>query len=172
MEHQEPHCAQMYERKMQAFYAEDAAAKFKQEFWPADPFDTGVLVNVADLDVLEIVAVCQGAKALQDGDYGEDFPLIRYSHNLKGGWSAEVYVNPLWVQSRQQRNLTMIELLHSYFCGDNNFFEERLQEIKDARDPQLIKYVRQAEEALKVQWLHSDTMDSPTILIEQEAPPE
>jgi len=175
-QHQEPDHAQTYQHKMQAFYAEDAAAKFKQKFWPADPFETGVLVSAENLDISEMVAVCKGAKALQNGEYGELFSLIRCFRSLKGSWSAQVYVNPLWVQSRQQRSLAILELLHSYFCGGNDSsFEERLEEIVGAGDPQLIEYLRQIEEALNVSWLSlmpvSVTVvgDSPTILIEQEA---
>jgi hypothetical protein len=180
MEHQEPDHAQIYQRKMQTFYAEDVAAKFKEQFWPADPYETGVLVDAADLAIDELVKVYAAAELLHErGDEVFLNSLILHHDHLN--LPPLVQVNPLWIDARRQRRLQICNLLYSWYWEISEAFQKKLQKIVEADDPQLIEYVRQAEEALGVSWLSSipgkwplskkDLLvaiakDSPTILIE------
>lgn len=159
-----------YQRKMQALHHADSVTIFKQQYFPADPFDAGVLVNAADLDSAELATVFQAVKALEnEGNAAFANSLILYRH---GNLTTMIRVNPLWVDARRQRSVQICELLHCFYW-ETNIFEERLREIVEAGDPQLLEYVQQIEEALNVSWLIPIPMpvveDSPTILIEQEA---
>jgi hypothetical protein len=160
--------AQTHQRKMQAFYAEDAAAKFKQEFWPADPFSE-VLVNAADLDIKDLVQVYKAAGLLHNQG-NEVFLNSLIVHRGHLNLPPMVRVNPLWIDARRQRRLQICNLLYSWYWEISEAFQKKLQEIVEADDPQLIEYVRQVEEALNVSWLKLIPVnvvgDSPTILIE------
>jgi len=166
-QHQEPDRAQTYQRKMQALYAEDAAAKFKQEFWPADPFETGVLVNSSDLSIEELVTIYKAAEVLHSqGNEAFLNCLILNRDHLS--FPPMVRVNPLWVDARRQRSVQISNLLHSWYWETSQAFEATLKVILETGDPQLIEYVRQVEEEFNnVSLLPVD--DSLTILIEQEA---
>jgi hypothetical protein len=160
-----------YERKMQALYAEDAAAKFKQEFWPADPFETGVVVNSSDLSIEELVQIYKAVEFLHSQG-NEAFLNSLILHRGHLNLPPMVRINPLWVDARRQRTVQVSNLLHSWHWETSQSFEKELQEIVGAGDPQLIEYVRQVEEALNVSWLSlmpvSVTVvgESPTMLIE------
>lgn len=146
-QHQEPDRAQTYQRKMQALYAEDAAAKFKQDFWPADPFETGVLVEAKNLAISELVAIYKAAKVLEDqGNEAFVNSLILYRGCLN--LMPLIRVNPVWFDACRQRKIQICNLLHSFYWESSRVFEARLYEILDAGDLQLLEYVRQAEEAL------------------------
>jgi len=164
--------AQAYERKMQALHAEDAAAKFKQEFWPADPFETGVIVNSSDLSIEELVTIYKAVEVLHSQG-NEAFLNCLILNRDHFNFPPMVRVNPLWVDARRQRTVQISNLLHSWYWETSQAFEAALQEIVEAEDPQLLEYVRQVEEALNVSCLEpmsvTVNVDSPTILIEQEA---
>jgi hypothetical protein len=168
---------QTYQRKIQELYAEDAAAKFKERFWPADPYETGVLVNAADLAIDELVKVYAAAEVLHDrGDEAFLNSLILHRDHLNS--PPMVRVNPLWIDARRQRRLRIVSLLYSWYWETSEAFKIKFQEIVEAGDQQLLEDLRQVEEALTLCWCLPMPVaataapvvnDSPTILIEQEA---
>jgi len=158
MEHQEPD------------HAEDAAAKFQEEFCPADPSETGVLVDSSDLSIEELVTIYKAAEILhsQGNEAFLNCLIVNRDHlNLP----PLVRVNPLWVDVRRQRRLQICNLLYGWYWETSEAFEEKLQEIVKGGDQQLLEDVHQVEDALKLCWCSPVTLveDSSTILIEQEA---
>jgi hypothetical protein len=149
---------------MQALYQSDAAANFKQRYRPADPFD-GVLVGAELLEISELVNIFKGVQALEDeGNATFAYDLIVY---CRGQYQIPmVRVNQLWLDALRQRKNQICKYLEKAFFGFDSL-EDALsyeQEIKQMNDPQLTEYLRQALEALA-----EAEVDSPTILIEQEA---
>ncbi len=133
-----------YQRKMDAEYF---AANFKKVFWPADPFETGTLVDAANLDVSELAAIYRATKNLETGGHQafvNSLILSRSNANL----TPMVRVNPLFVDCRRQQKIEVCELLHNFFHGDCESFKTKRQEIVDMGDAQLLEFVRQVEESL------------------------
>ena len=147
MEHQEPDRAIAYQRTIQALYNHAAADIFKQQYSPADPFD-GVLIDAGFLEISELVNIFKAAKALEDEG---NAAFIENLIHFRGPYTTPaVRVNQLWLDALRQRKAKICEYLQkAYFEFDSVeevvFYE---QEIVDMNDPQLIKYLRQAQEAL------------------------
>ena len=145
MEHQEPYRAIAYQQKMQALYNNTAAAIFKQQYFPADPFD-GELIDAAFLEIAELAAVFKAAKALVDEG---NAAFIENLIHFRGPYTTPaVRVNSLWLDALRQRKATICEYVRST-CFDN--LKEMLwyeQKIENMNDPQLSEYLRQAQEAL------------------------
>jgi hypothetical protein len=133
-----------YQREVEALYAN--AVHFKRVFFPADPSKEGVLVDAANLDVLELVAIFRAAKNLEPKHLPAVNNLIlpRSAANL----TPLVRVNPQFVDCRRQQKIKVCELLHEFFYGDCASFAAKWQEIVDMGDAQLLKFLQQVEEAL------------------------
>lgn len=138
-----------YQRKVEALYANEAAANFKREFFPADPFDDGILVDAAYLDVKDLATIYRASKALEDNGHQPFInSLILYRDGAK--LPPIVRVNPLFVDACRQRKIEVCELLQEFSCGTDKTFAEKRQQIIEMDDPQLLEYLRQAEEALEL----------------------
>ena len=147
MEHQEPYRALAYQKKMQALYNHAAADIFKQQYYPADPFD-GVLINAGFLEIDELVNIFKAAKALEDEG---NAAFIENLIHFRGPYTTPaVRVNSLWLDALCQRKAKICEYLHKA-CFEFDSVEEVLnyeQKIEDINDPQLTEYLRQAQEVL------------------------
>jgi len=163
MEHQEPDRKVVYHAKMEALYTIVVAMNiFKQQYFPADPFD-GVLIGVEYLEVAELVVIFRAAKALEDegnAAFVQNLVLYRGEHS-----TPMLRVNQLWLDSLRQRKREICEYIHNCFFEGEAEIEGQQQLILNANDPQLVEYLYQADEALACEV----EVDSPTILIEQEA---
>jgi hypothetical protein len=138
-----------YQRKIEALYANEAEAKFKKEHWPADPFDTGIMLDASYLDVADLAAIYKAGKILRDE--GNDFlshGLIRFKRSQDEKWEPAVKVNPLYLDARRQRTIEISELLYNFYWGKCCAFAQKRQEILNMGDIQLVEMVRQIEEAL------------------------
>jgi hypothetical protein len=104
------------------------------------------LVDAANLDVLELVAIFRAAKNLEPKHLPAVNTLIlpRGAANL----TPLVRVNPQFVDRRRQQKIKVCELLQEFFYGDCASFAAKWQEIVDMGDAQLLKFLQQAEEAL------------------------
>lgn len=128
-------------------YSVDATVEFKRENWPADPFEEGVLVDAAYLDIPDLVAIFRASKNLEAAVHqttANTLILSRASANL----TPLVRVNPLFVNRLRQQKVEVTELLQKFYCGDYQSFEAKRQEIIGMGDAQLLKFVRQVEELL------------------------
>lgn len=136
-------------RMRQEFYPMDAAAEFKREYFPADPFDDGVLVDASYLDVADLVAIFKAGKALRD-EGNETFyhGLILFKQSQDEKWEALVKVNPLYMDAKRQRAIEISELLSDFCFGSYADFAEKWSEILSMGDPQLAEMLRQVEESL------------------------
>lgn len=137
-----------YQRQMQAQY--DAAANFKADYWPADPFN-GVFVDASYLDAADLVTLHKAAKALEtQGNQVFAQDLVVQKNGVKGSydWFTSVRVNPLWLDRRRQQVAEICELLNSFYWGTNSNFLAKRQEILETEDDQLIEMLRQVEENL------------------------
>lgn len=133
-----------YRRKMDAEYF---AANFKRVFFPADPFEDGVVFDASNLDICDLVPIYRATKSLEAGGHQplvNTLILSRDNANL----APLVRVNPLFVDRRRQQKIEICELLHEFFYGDSQSFKAKRQEIIDMGDAQLLEFVRQVEEAL------------------------
>lgn len=133
-----------YQRKMDAEYF---AANFKKVFYPADPFEGGVLVDAADLDVSDLVMIFRATKNLEAGGhqpFTNTLILSRGHLNLP----PMVRVNPLFVDRCRQQKIEVCELLYQFFYGTGKTFAEKRQEVLDMGDAQLLEYVQQLEDCL------------------------
>lgn len=138
-----------YQHQMQALYANEAEAKFKKEFWPADPFDTGILIDATYLEVDDLAVIYKAAKKLRDE--GNDFlshDLIMFKRSQKGKWEPTVKVNPLYFDGKRQRMIEISQLFYRFFWEDCASFLAYREKVLGAGDPQLEQMVRQVEEAL------------------------
>jgi len=145
MEHQEPDRAIVYQRKMQALYNRAAADIFKQQYSPADPFD-GVLIDAAFLEISELVNIFKAAKAFEDE--GNAAFVENLIHN-RGRWTTPaVRVNQLWLDALRQRKREVCEYIHNCLFEGEAEMEEQRQHIVDMGEPQLLEYLRQAQESL------------------------
>lgn len=133
-----------YQRKMDAEYF---AANFKRIFFPADPFETGTLVDAANLDIPELVAIYRAIKNLEAGGH-QPFVNTLILPRSHANLTPMVRVNPLFVDRRRQQKIEVCELLHEFFYGDCRTFKDKRQEIVDMGDAQLLEFVRQMEESL------------------------
>ncbi len=134
-----------YQRKVEALYADEAAANFKREFFPADPSKDGVWVDAANLDIPELVAIYRASKNLEAGGHLRKSLIVpRDAANL----TPLVRVNPVFVDRRRQQKNEMCKLLHEFFYGDCKTFAAKHQEIMGMGDSQLEEFVRQVEESL------------------------
>lgn len=133
-----------YQRKMDAEYF---AANFKKVFWPADPFESGILIDAANLDVSELVAIYRASKSLEAGGH-QAFVNSLILHRDHANLTPMVRVNPLFVDRRRQQKIEVCELLHNFFYSDCESFKAKRQEIIDMGDAQLLEFVRQVEEVL------------------------
>lgn len=139
-------------RMRREFYSVDAAAKFKKEFWPADPFETGVLVDAHYLEVSDLAAIYKAAYTLKlQGNEAFVDNLILYKRKQDSTWNPLLRVSPLWIDAARQRKIEICELLEAYYRKEYESFVEKRQEIIDMKDAQLLEYLRQAEEALHLQ---------------------
>lgn len=139
--------AKNYERKMQAIY--DQAANFKREFYPADPFQDGELMDAAYLDPKYLVKIYRAAKNLEaqgHQPFTNNLIISREKVNL----TPLVRVNPLFVDRCRQQKIEVCELLSEFFWGTGKTFAEKRKEIMDMSDPQLLEYVQQVEESLEI----------------------
>lgn len=135
-------------RMRQEFYSVDAAAEFKREFWPADPFD-GCLVDANYLDVADLANIYKAAAALKAQDnqvFAKD--SIQHWKSPQFRHQLVVRVNHLYLDAKRQRTLEIGELLHEFYFGTCESFTAKRQEIFDMGDAQLIEDVRQVEENL------------------------
>jgi len=148
MENSETDKTLAYQRQMQAAYTEMPAANFKKEFWPADPFDDGVLIDAMWLDIPDLVAIHKAAKALevQGNEALAEGLIVRYVKPM----DIKVRVNPLFLDATKQRKLEIWELLYSFFYEPVGAFTEKRQDIISMGDPQLSEYLNQVEDALNL----------------------
>ncbi|MEG4273817.1 MULTISPECIES: hypothetical protein [unclassified Microcoleus] len=133
-----------YQRKMDGEYF---AANFKRVFFPADPFETGVLVDAANLDVSDLVAIYRATKNLEAGGHQAFVNTLILSRD-NAHLTPMVRVNPLFVDRRRQQKVEVCELLQDFFYGDCQTFKTKRQEIIDMGDAQLLEFVQQVEEVL------------------------
>ncbi|MEG4010361.1 hypothetical protein QUA41_30700, partial [Microcoleus sp. Pol11C1] len=138
-----------YQRKIEALYADEAASKFKREYFPADPFDDGILVDAAWLDIADLAAIYKAAKTLENQG-NEAFVKCLILSREHAHLSPLVRVNPLFVDANRQRKIEVCSLLWSFYWGDCGEFAEKRAEILEMKDPQLAEYLQQAEEALNL----------------------
>lgn len=128
-----------------------AAAVFKDQYKPADPFD-GVQIPAEMLDIPELVTVFLAAKALEDEGNAVFIPqLVEYRKEYQ---TPLIRVNQLWLDALKQRKYKMCDYIYKCCFGFGGSVEEVLgyeQEIAEMDDPQLSKYLRQAQEALAVE---------------------
>ena len=136
-----------YQRKIEALYAEEAAGNFKREYFPADPFDNGVLVDAAWLNVADLAAIYKAAKVLEKQG-NEAFVNCLILSREHTHLPPLVRVNPLFVDATMQRKLEICQLLHAFYWEPSGKFAEKRAEILEMNDPQLLEYVNQVEEAL------------------------
>lgn len=112
-----------YQRKIEALYANEAANKFLEEFSPADPFDKGILINAADLEISELVKIYQAAKRLESGGHQP------FTNNLILSRGVEktplVRVNPKCADScrfvdraNRPKRIEICNLLHEFFFSE------------------------------------------------------
>lgn len=141
---------EQYEARMRReSYPADAVAEFKSENWPADPFDTGIFVDAAYLDVADLAKLYKARKVLIDAghdDLAKD--LIKYRCSQERTWSPIVKVNPLYVDARRQRTCEIGDLLNAFYFEDCAVFAKLYQSIQAMGDPQLDEMLRQVEESL------------------------
>ncbi|MEG3875810.1 hypothetical protein QT972_00305 [Microcoleus sp. herbarium7] len=136
-------------RMRREFYSVDAAAEFKRDFWPADPFEDGIFVDAAYLDVADLAKLYKARKVLIDAGhdaFAKD--LIKYRCSQERTWSPIVKVNPLYVDARRQRICEIGDLLNAFYFEDCAIFAKLYQNIRAMGDPQLDEMLRQVEEAL------------------------
>lgn len=134
-----------YQRKVEALYANEALANFKRVFFPADPSKDGVLVDAANLDIPDLVAIYRASKNLEAGGHRVNTLIVsRGAANL----TPLVRVNPLFVDRRRQQKIQVCELLQEFFYGDCQTFAQKHQQIMGMGDAQLEEFVRQVEESL------------------------
>lgn len=129
----------------------DAAAEFKREHWPADPFETGIFVDAAYLDVTDLAKLYKARKVLLDAghdNFAKD--LIKYRCSQERTWSPIVKVNPVYVDTRRQRVCEISDLLNAFYFEDCAIFAKLYQSIQSMSDPQLDEMLRQVEEALRL----------------------
>lgn len=147
MEHQEPDRIIAYRGRMQALYNNTAAAIFKQQYFPADPFD-GELIDAAFLEVAELVNIFKAAEALENEG---NAVFVENLIHFRGPYTTSaVRVNSLWLDALRQRKAKICEYLQKA-CFEFDSMEEVVfyeQEIAEMNDPQLTEYLRQAQEAL------------------------
>lgn len=136
-----------YQRKIEALYANEAAANFKREYFPADPFDDGILVNAAYLDIKDLTAIYRASKALEIKGH-QPFVNCLILPRVAANLTPMVRVNPLFVDACRQRKIEVCELLDQFFYGTCKTFKAKRQEIVDMGDNQLLEFVRQVEESL------------------------
>lgn len=130
-------------------YSVDAAAEFKRENWPADPFREGIFVDAAYLDVADLAKLYKARKVLIDAghdDLAKD--LIKYRCSQERTWSPIVKVNPLYVDAHRQRVCEIGDLLNAFYFEDCAVFAKLYQSIQAMGDPQLDEMLRQVEESL------------------------
>ena len=140
-----------YQRQVEALYADEAAAKFKKEFWPADPFDTGIMLDASYLDIADLAVVYKAGKVLRDkGDDYLSHGLIAFEQSLDKKWKPVVKVNPLYLDGKRQRMIEISEIFYNFYWGDCATFAKKRQEILNMGDDQLVEMVRQVEEALNL----------------------
>lgn len=147
-------------RMRREFYSVDAAAEFKREFWPADPFETGILVDACYLDILDLVAIYKAAKSLErNGNEAFGNKLIIYKRNRNPNqvflsdrvdWNALVRVNPLWLEVKRQRKAEICQLLHAFYSENCQVFAEKWRQVIETQDAQLREYLQQAKESLQI----------------------
>lgn len=135
-----------YQRKIEALYANEAAANFKREHFPADPFDDGVLVDAAYLNIPDLVAIYKAAKTLERQGNAAFVNTLILSRGE--GKTEMVRVNPLWVDASRQRKLEICKLLDTFYWGTSSTFAEKGQEIIEMGDAQLLEYLQQVGESL------------------------
>lgn len=143
----EPYHAILYQQKMQALYNNTAATIFKEQYFPADPFE-GELIDAAFLEISELTNIFKAAKALEDEGNGAFVENLIISRGLYR--TPEVRVNSLWSDGLRIRKAKICRYLEQACFGFSSaeevvFYE---QEIADMNDPQLSEYLRQAQEAL------------------------
>lgn len=138
-----------YQRKVEALYANEAAANFRREHFPADPFEDGVLVDASYLAINDLVAIYRASKALDDGGHQ---PFVNHLVLPRNGVRLPpmVRVNPLFMDACRQRKTKACELLHEFFYGTDKTFAEKRAQVIEMDDPQLLEYLRQVEEALEL----------------------
>jgi len=135
------------QHEVEALYANEAVAHFKRVFFPADPSEEGVLVDAANLNVLELVAIFRAAKNLEPGKHLPSVNTLIVSRSA-ANLTPLVRVNPQFVDHRRQQKIKVCELLQEFFYGDCASFAAKWQEIVDMGDVQLLAFLSQAEEAL------------------------
>ena len=136
-------------RMRQEFYPMDAAANFKREHFPADPFDDGVLVDASYLDVADLAAIFKAGKTLREEGYEAFYHgLINFKQSQDEKWEAVVKVNPLYLDAKRQRMLEITELFSDFYFGNCEDFVQKWNEILGMNDPQLVEMLRQVEEVL------------------------
>ena len=139
-----------YQQQMQRQYdITEAAAKFKQVFWPADPFETGIMTDASYLDIPDLAAIFKAGRALrEEGNEAFYHGFINFKRSQDEKWEAVVKVNPLYLDARRQRMLEISELLSDFYFGNCDDFAQKWNEILDMNDPQLVEMLRQVEEVL------------------------
>jgi len=138
-------------RMRREFYPVDAAARFKHQHWPADPFETGMLIDASYLDVADLAAIFKAGKALEvEGNQGFASELVVQKNGVKGSydWCTSVRVNPLYIDRKRQQVAEICDLLQAFYWGSCESFKVKRQEILEMGDAQLIEMVRQVEESL------------------------
>lgn len=156
-----------YQRKVEALYANEAAANFKREYFPADPFDDGVLVDAAYLDIKDLTAIYRAVKALEREGHQPFVNCLILSRD-NAHLAPMVRVNPLFIDACRQRKIEVCELLQGFFYGTCRSFADKRQQIVDMGDAQLLEYLTQVEEALNLTPEQMEVIvDSHTISIEK-----
>lgn len=154
---------EQYEARMRReSYPADAVAEFKSENWPADPFDTGIFVDAAYLDVADLVKLYKARKVLTDAGHDLAKDLIKYRCSpQESTWSPIVKVNPLYVDTRRQRVCKIGDLLNAFYSEDEDcaIFGKLYQSIQAMGDPQLDEMLRQVEESLGLSETEMEVME-------------
>lgn len=137
--------------------AYEAAANFKREHFPADPFETGVLIDAMRLDIPDLVAIHKAAKALerQGNKALAEGLIVRYAKPM----DIRVRVNPLFLAATKQRKIEIWELLYCFFYEPTRAFAEKRQKILEMNNPQLLEMLRQVEESLELTAAELEVME-------------
>ncbi|MEZ2278068.1 MAG: hypothetical protein ACBR12_14275 [Microcoleus sp.] len=134
-----------YQRKTEALYAAD---NFKKRFYPADPFDTGVLVAAELLPIDDLVAVMQAVEALDSDGNATFLNTLILHRGEKHPSGLMIRVNPLWLNCFRTRKREIYEYVECYLFEDAAAVAQQRKKIIDLGDSQLCEDLIEAEEAL------------------------
>lgn len=144
-----------YQEQVAKLYAEASASKynfakhFKQRWYPADPFETGILVGAELLSIEDLVTVMQAARALIiEGNTAFTNSLILFRGENS---TPMVRVDPDWINRKKFRTIEICEYIRCFLFEDAANFAEQRRKILCMKNIQLQEYLVEADKALNFQ---------------------